>query len=72
MAKPILSLKCIQGQVELQYVDSRPAQEAELAAFHVLLDETANGLFNKAPCLGRAPDLVERRGRADVGVETAS
>ena len=72
MAKPTLSLKCIQGEVELQDVDPRLAQEPELAAFGMLLDETANGVFGKATCLGHASDLIERGGRADMRVEAAA
>jgi len=71
MAKPTLSLKCIQGQVELQDVDPRLAQEPELAAFHMLLDQTANGVFGKAPCFRHVSNLIERGSRTDVGVETA-
>lgn len=71
MAKAALPLKRIQGKIEFQDVDPRLAQESELAALHVLLNETANGLFGKAAGLGHATDLIERGGRADVGVETA-
>ena len=67
-----LSLQGIQGEVELQDVDPRLAQESELAAFHLLLDEIANGVFAKAARLRHAPDLIECGSRSDIGIETAS
>jgi hypothetical protein len=68
----MLPFEGIQGEVKLQDVDPRLAQEPELATLHMLLDESADGVFGEAAGLGHAPDLIERGGRADVGIKAAA
>jgi hypothetical protein len=61
----------IQIQVERQHVDTRLAEDPELAAFYVLLDYLADGIRAYAAGLGHAVHLGVSRGRADVRVQTA-
>jgi hypothetical protein len=48
----------VEGEVEFQHVDSRFAENAELAALRMLRDEEANMCFRDAAFARDARDLI--------------
>src|ERR1700691_4102706 len=64
-------LLVIQIQIERQNVDARLTEDAELAAFHVLVHDLADSIRGRATGLRHAVHLGIRRCRADMRVETA-
>jgi hypothetical protein len=67
-------LRGIQGQVELEDIDARLAQQSKLSAFRLFGHEaTDDALVHPSPSRARhAADLIVGSGRADVGIEAAS
>ncbi len=62
----------VESQVELEDVDSRLAEEAELAGLRLLFDEATELGVRNAALAGDAGHLIERRGGSDVRVEPAA
>ena len=62
----------VEGEVEPEHVDPRLAQDAELAALDVRLDQPPDPRRVHPARLRHPPHLVEGRRRADVGIETAA
>ena len=62
---------CVEGEVELEDMDARFAEDAELATLGIRGDELPYGRYLKVAGTGDALDLVVGSGRTDVRVETA-
>lgn len=64
-----LWLQRIEGHIQLQYVDSGLTKKPKLTWSDVLHHEVMNGILGQFALTGNAGDLIESRGRCDVGIE---
>ena len=61
----------IEREVQEQYVDTRLAEETEIAAFDVGFDDLAHALLGNAARLGHARDLPQRSRGREMRIESA-
>ena len=59
----------VESEIDLQDIHTWLAEQAEQAAFDVLLDNCAHLLFRQPPCSGNARHLPQGVGRADIRIQ---
>src|SRR5713101_3514400 len=62
----------VEGQIQREDVDAGLAEQAEEASLSVLIDEGTHSVRRELALSGYPRHLVEGRGRADVGIESAT